>query len=460
MTYCPNQWIAKATYEAILEADVEYLGGSEVEFVAVVRNLGTVTSTATTLGYYHEAITGTLVVTGAVPVLGAGDIATTTTPWDWGELEEGTYPLVAVVNQGEGSFAESYLANNQADLMLEVSGEMARAPWRMPRLAAVAAFPYSERRLALAGGAACGWFRCPEKDRGMRSLNLQRLWLLLPVVLVIVVACRAEPTATPTPLAPLPTPVPRTPVLLSPRAITAENAKQVQLLACTEDAWLLLAFSPDSSLLAVTCQGGICLHNARTLACIRRFGHDDAYLSAAFSPDGHLLATGTEGGKVWLWRVADGSVERVLEARNQRFWAVAFSADGTTLVASDLTPEVFVWRVADGSLLHSFKGQVPRNYRPPQPIAVALSPDGALLALKERGEVRVWRTDNGSLLRVLQGPGPATGCVVFFRRRPPAGRTLAAIDRRYQYLGIPGSGSLPHAAHRPGWQLHAAGSLP
>jgi WD40 repeat protein len=256
----------------------------------------------------------------------------------------------------------------------------------------------------------------------MRALNLQRLWLLLPVVLVIVVACRAEPTATPTPLAPLPTPVPRTPVLLSPRAITAENAKQVQLLACTEDAWLLLAFSPDSSLLAVTCQGGICLHNARTLACIRRFGHDDAYLSAAFSPDGHLLATGTEGGTVWLWRVADGSVERVLEARNQRFWAVAFSADGTTLVASDLTPEVFVWRVADGSLLHSFKGRVPRNYRPPQPIAVALSPDGALLALKERGEVRVWRTDNGSLLRVLQGPGPATGCVVF----SGDGRLLAA----------------------------------
>jgi hypothetical protein len=86
-------------------------------------------STATTIACYHQAVTGTLVVTGTVPALGAGETVTATTPWDWGELEEGSYPLVAVVNQGEGGFAERYLANNQADLTLEVIKGTAWLRW-------------------------------------------------------------------------------------------------------------------------------------------------------------------------------------------------------------------------------------------------------------------------------------------------------------------------------------------
>jgi WD40 repeat protein len=224
--------------------------------------------------------------------------------------------------------------------------------------------------------------------------------------------------------------VPRTPVPLSPRAITTENAAQVQLLGCTDDAWHLLAFSPDSSLLAANCEGGLCLFDTHTLAHVHRFGPGDAYLSAAFSPDGRILAAGTGHGKVRLWRVADGAVERVLEAGEHDLWAVAFSADGGALVASDGLPEVFVWRVADGELLRSFRREGPRNPRPPQPTAVALSPDGALLALKRRGEVRLWRTDDGSLLRVLNAPGPGTGCLAF----SGDGRVLAAAS--LQEIGL------------------------
>jgi WD40 repeat protein len=207
-------------------------------------------------------------------------------------------------------------------------------------------------------------------------------------------------------------------VPLSPRAITTENAAQVQLLGCPESVGWVFAFSPDGSLLAASCGSDLCLHDARTLAQVHHLERDladvdDRMLAAAFSPDGALVALGTSSGMVWLWRVSDGAVERVLEAGEHDLWAVAFSADGGALVASDGLPEVFVWRVADGELLRSFQREGPRNPRPPQPTAVALSPDGALLALKRRGEVRLWRTDDGSLLRVLQGEGISTGDVAF-----------------------------------------------
>ena len=116
-------------------AGVDYWSGSSVGLSALIRNIGTTASPITTIAYHWDAITGTLAVTDTVPMLVAGDAITLTTPWDYGALAEGSYPLVAVVNEGEQDFAETFTDNNEALLTLEVLPDLAVSPlylWTEP----------------------------------------------------------------------------------------------------------------------------------------------------------------------------------------------------------------------------------------------------------------------------------------------------------------------------------------
>ena len=119
----------------LVESSVDHWSGSEVGLVSVVRNIGTTASPATTIAYYRDAITGTLLITDTVPTMAAGEAITITIPWDYGALAEGSYPLVAVVNGGEQDFAETFTDNNETLLILEVLPDLAVSPlylWTEP----------------------------------------------------------------------------------------------------------------------------------------------------------------------------------------------------------------------------------------------------------------------------------------------------------------------------------------
>ncbi len=119
----------------LVGAGVDYWGSSNVGLTALIRNMGTTASPATTIAYRWEAITGTLAITDTVPPLEAGQAITLTTPWDYGALAQGSYGLVAVVNEGQGDFAETFTDNNVAALTLDVLPDLAVSPlylWTEP----------------------------------------------------------------------------------------------------------------------------------------------------------------------------------------------------------------------------------------------------------------------------------------------------------------------------------------
>ncbi|MEM4724230.1 MAG: CARDB domain-containing protein, partial [Candidatus Hadarchaeum sp.] len=111
--------------------DVDYWGGSSVGLISVIRNAGTTASPATTIAYHWEAITGTLSVTDVVPSLLAGEAITLTTPWDYGTLTQGSYALMAVVNERQQDFAETFTANNEGPVALKVLPDLTVNPLYM-----------------------------------------------------------------------------------------------------------------------------------------------------------------------------------------------------------------------------------------------------------------------------------------------------------------------------------------
>jgi PKD repeat protein len=117
----------------ISDAGVDYWGGKDVGLKTAIRNLGASAAPTSTVGFYRDALTGTLIATDTVPTLAAGEGVTLTTPWNFGALSEGVYPLVAIVNRDD--FTETVAINNVYTFTLDVRSDLMVNPnylWTTP----------------------------------------------------------------------------------------------------------------------------------------------------------------------------------------------------------------------------------------------------------------------------------------------------------------------------------------
>ncbi|KAI0543437.1 hypothetical protein F4679DRAFT_593008 [Xylaria curta] len=139
-------------------------------------------------------------------------------------------------------------------------------------------------------------------------------------------------------------------------------------------------------------------------ACLQTFEQDYTIKSLSFSPDSKLLASGSYD-KVWIWSVATGALQRVLEhskagalsmAGCGAIKSVAFSSDSKLLSAASGNSTILIWSVITGELrLHFSHGGL--SY-----VHVAFSPDSVLIASVDDQVIRIWSLATGALRCTLQ----------------------------------------------------------
>ena len=177
-----------------------------------------------------------------------------------------------------------------------------------------------------------------------------------------------------------------------------------------------LAFSPDGSRIATAgADRSVRLWRVSDGGVERELlGHSEEVNAVAFSPDGAYLATGSyyydavdeiNKGELWLWDLADGTVERTFDGLKGAVNDLAFSPDGTWIASAGKDPDlggvVVIWQVADAQVLRS----IPSH--PDRVTSVAVSPDGSILASASVcgyycvNTLKLWNVADGSSLRVI-----------------------------------------------------------
>lgn len=178
-----------------------------------------------------------------------------------------------------------------------------------------------------------------------------------------------------------------------------------------------VAFSPDGSLIAAgsTSHGGadtnLRIWRVADGVLVRTVRHTWGVSSVAFSPDGSLIASGAD--RIRLWRVSDGALVYNFGGHPYNVVDVAFSPDGRMVASAggERDPDIYMWRVSDGTLVRVLSTP---DDRPRGATCIAFSPDSSLVASGHADwRIRVWRASDGAQLQLLIGHVTAVTDVVF-----------------------------------------------
>lgn len=157
-----------------------------------------------------------------------------------------------------------------------------------------------------------------------------------------------------------------------------------------------LAVHPHRPLVA-TAQGSLVyIYNASDQTLAQILSLPTSTVQIVFSPDGERLFTATPEG-IWVWRVADWSLERTISVSLRDLSLMAVSPDSQLVVVLDTSlRQINAFEAATGTLRFTLTGHTDSI------LALAFHPvELLLISLGRDGQARYWRVANGGLERTV-----------------------------------------------------------
>jgi WD40 repeat protein/serine/threonine protein kinase len=149
-------------------------------------------------------------------------------------------------------------------------------------------------------------------------------------------------------------------------------------------------------------------------------GHNDRLSSLRLSDADGLAVTASYDGAVKLWKLSNDFEDKTLIGRPAALTTAAFSHDGRWLVSGGEGKVARIWYVASGVEV----GQL--EVLSDDVEGIAFSPDGALIATASRdGTVKLWNASSWEEVATLRAHIDRVGVIAF----SPDGRSLASGGR-------------------------------
>lgn len=125
--------------------------------------------------------------------------------------------------------------------------------------------------------------------------------------------------------------------------------------------------------------------------------HHDAIQSLVITPDGQWLVSAARDSVIIIWDIQTGEVLQRLSHHRAQLHSVSISANKSTVVSAGTDNTIVVHNIEFQKTIHVIRPET-------QSIAVAISPDGALMAIGgARKDIMIYSLETGQLTQELVG---------------------------------------------------------
>ena len=160
-----------------------------------------------------------------------------------------------------------------------------------------------------------------------------------------------------------------------------------------------IAYSPDSSRIAVGGSLGVWIYDARfgkEIALLQ--GHTAPVTSAAYSPDGKRIVSASADKTVRVWDAETGKTLHTLTGHTDQVASAAYSPDSKQIVTASADKTIRIWDAETGKTIKTLNGHEGGVH------SAAFSPDGRRIVSGSADKtVRVWDAETGAPLKTLHG---------------------------------------------------------
>ena len=149
----------------------------------------------------------------------------------------------------------------------------------------------------------------------------------------------------------------------------------------------------------------ISVFNLNTGVLKNKLVHNESFTSVKISRSGNILVSGNKTGKLNIWNLQNGRLQKTLTGHNSTINSIAISPDEKTIVSTEEDGQIKIWDLSSGKLKSTFTGH--DSIYGSVSVIVLISNDTLVSWLKKynnKTDVKIWNLQTGEFKYTLKLP--------------------------------------------------------
>ncbi len=140
----------------------------------------------------------------------------------------------------------------------------------------------------------------------------------------------------------------------------------------------------------------ISVYNLKTGTLKNQLVHDNKLTKIEMSKSGNILVSGDKIGKLNIWNLRNGTLQKTLTGHASEIKSIAISPDEKTITSTEKNGQIKIWDLISGKLKSTFTGHNIQFYRS---VGVLIPDNNTLLSwnASTNRDVKMWNLQTGDL---------------------------------------------------------------